>query len=406
MGVKMKSIIALVFLVGVGCTAKETKLQEDFAFDGTCANCHAGMSAGHTHQNFKLRCVDCHGGNDQIDIPQNASEDPAIFRDPELIKQVHVLPNPVLARFFYANGVDDDGDGMIDELPVFDNDLNPTAVIDPGEVLEPQLHGEGIGEFFDTELNRDLNYTRWLNPGDLRVATVGCGSKNRAAIDGATAGNGCHQDTIDIVRRNIMVNQSAVTNGAYYGNESARADFINQRKLSNSVDLDPRAGAFGYQLDYDGADACIDDKDAAAEFAANGVGGRVQPKFDSACLQLRAAMEDAAVGAGQPGNTGTGIDLNGQGLLDNLPPFEIAQGSIGPAPGSNRNVSSKQIGAVVARKDLDGDGETETDVRGGTRLPWGGLPTTGSGATSSRRCSTTPTRSRASSATTCPIRST
>ena len=362
MRVNMKSIIALASFVVLfaACAAKETKLQEDFAFDGTCVNCHAGMSAGHTHQNYKLRCVDCHGGNDQIDIPADAANDPAIFRDPVLIGMSHVLPVKDLARFYYANGVDDDGDGKIDEGPTFDNDLNPTQVIDFGEELEPNLHGQGIGEFFDTELNRDLNYTRWLNPGDLRVATIGCGGRNRAAIDAGVneAGNGCHQDTIDIVRRSIMVNQAAVTNGAYYGNESFRTEFIDQRKLSNSVDIDPRAGAFGYQLDYDGADGCVDDKDAVAEFAANGPGGRVQPKFDSACLQLRAAMEDAAVAAGAPGNEG-------------LPAFEIAQGSIGPAAGSAKNVSEKQIGAVIG-KDKDGN-----DVRGGTRLPWGGLPTTG-----------------------------
>ncbi len=50
------------------------------------------------------------------------------------------------------------------------------------------MHGEGAGEFVDAEYNRDLNYTRFLNPGDLRVAKIGCGSSNRAALDGGGGG--------------------------------------------------------------------------------------------------------------------------------------------------------------------------------------------------------------------------
>src|SRR5512140_1816387 len=236
------------------CSPQTKPVAEDFGFDGTCVNCHAGLSAGHVHGNYKLRCVDCHGGNDQAPIPEKLYEDTSQplprYRDPALIAAAHVAPkSPKLARFFFANGVDDDGDGKVDEGPVFDYAANPTQVVDFGETFEPQLHGEGAGEFIDTELSRDLNYTRFLNPGDLRVATIGCGGKNRAGIDG---GFGCHQETVDIARRNIMVNQSAVINGAYYGNESWRASFAAGR----GVTPDPRAGAFAYSRDYDGADQC------------------------------------------------------------------------------------------------------------------------------------------------------
>src|SRR5207237_583738 len=98
-----------------------------------------------------------------------------VFRDPALVRAAHVRPKDGLARFFWANGIDDDGDGTVDEGPTFDDPAAPTKVLDFGEIAEPGLHGQGMGEFLDAELNRDLNYARWLNPGDLRVATVGCG---------------------------------------------------------------------------------------------------------------------------------------------------------------------------------------------------------------------------------------
>ena len=326
---------ALWVLGFAACTADPTSVTEDFAFDGTCVNCHAGLSGAHAHAGYKLRCVDCHGGDDQAAIPAQLYADtaqPPRYRDPSLLALAHVRPKtPTLARFFFANGIDDDGDGEVDETVVFDDDANPTQVIDPGEVFEPQLHGEGAGEFIDTELSRDLNYARFLNPGDLRVATVGCGARNRAATDG---GIGCHQQTIDVVRRNIMVNQSAVINGAYYGNESWRPAFA----MARGATPDPRAGAFAYSLDYDGVDRCIDPPADS--------GDRAQPRFNSACLEMRAAAVDPAVASGAPGNV-------------DLPAFEIAQGTIGPAPGS------------IPGETLAQDGVFGADD---TRLPWGGQP--------------------------------
>ena len=252
-----RSLIAIVIAAAsaaalAACKADGEPVTQDFGFDGTCVNCHAGLSAGHVHANYKLRCIDCHGGNDQVPVPERLFEDRSQplprYRDPALLAQAHVVPkSPRLARFFFANGIDDDGDGKIDEAPVLD--AAGTQVLDFGEIFEPQLHGEGPGEFIDTELSRDLNYTRFLNPGDLRVATVGCGVRNRGAGE-STGTGGCHQQTIDVVRRNIMVNQSAVINGAYYGNESWRPDFAAGRGATP----DPRAGAFAYSLDYDGAD--------------------------------------------------------------------------------------------------------------------------------------------------------
>jgi hypothetical protein len=338
------------------CTAKETVIEPtDFAFDGTCVNCHVGLSAGHVHTNYKLRCIDCHGGNDQVDVPDDVLQNKSLvagaggFRDPALLKQAHITPDPNIARYFYANGVDDDGDGVVDEPPLYDQFPNPTQLLDPGEIFEPGLHGEGPGEFMDAELNRDLNYTRFYNPGDLRVASISCGRGSRGAFDGG--GNGsCHQQTIDIVRRGMMANQAAVTNGAYYGNESGRADVANKIAALD----DPRFGAFGYALDYadpSSVDACILPP-------ANPIDPRSQPTFDKQCLQDRAAQVDGqfpagqggnAIVAGQPGNIG----VNGE----NPSTFEIAQGVNTPVPGVEGGTTIVHEGA------------------GDTRYPWGGNAT-------------------------------
>jgi len=333
----MKRITSSIFVVAAllaGCTAKEEILEPaDFAFDGTCVNCHNGLSSGHVHANYKLRCIDCHGGDDQVAVPANAFENKALgagqkgFRDPDLVAAAHVLPgsdngkpgtqkDPALARFFYANGVDDDMDGFIDETLDPDEFVAGGTLTDPGEVFEPGVHGDGPGEFMDMELNRDLNYTRFLNPGDLRVATIGCGAANRAAFDGG-GGGACHQETIDIVRRSIMVNQAAVTNGAYYGNESWDAGFVAQRD-KNGKARDPRFGAFSYALDYDGNPDCI-------KPPPNLDNPRSQPFFDRACLQARATMVDGQVGANLGNTCGpAGNDPCGN---RNLPAFEIAQGT-------------------------------------------------------------------------------
>jgi hypothetical protein len=310
---------AILLLVLVACSAEETKRDTNaFGFDGSCVNCHAGLSAGHSHPNYKLKCTDCHGGNDQVAVPERAFETEAQYRDVVLMAQSHVVPKAKLARFFFANGLDDDKDGQIDETV----EISGTTVVDFGEVFEPGLHGEGAGEFVDVELSRDLAYTRFLNPGDLRVATLGCGGANPAVN-----GSGCHQQNIDIVRRNIMVNQSAVINGAYYGNESWRTAFQQAR----GMEPDPRQGGFGYTLDYEGADKCILEP------------GTRTARFDSACLEARAAMQDPAVAANAIGNAG-------------LPAFELAQGDLEPV--------------------ITGDTTITVNGAGDLRLPWGGNPRT------------------------------
>ncbi len=368
------SFVALAVAVGFGvgaCSASETHVSSSFGFDGTCVNCHLGLSGQHTHPNYKLRCIDCHGGNDQIAVGSDATvvatggdpTAPGKFRDQNLMRQAHntlapndpitlagsgsMFKNPLLARFFFANGIDDNGDGTIDDFFINSGSGFPTNL---GEVWEPELHGDGPGEFVDSEYNRDLNYTRFHNPGDLRVATIGCGSRNRAALEGG-GGGACHQETIEVVRRSIMVNQAAVTNGAYYGNESWRPDFFNARDKITAA-KDPRAGGLGYQLDYASADSCID-----LSFVGSGSSDRGQPRFNTACAEASATNDDPEVAAGASGNEG-------------LPAFEIAQAPLSPP---NGNDGSDSLGSIDPGVVSD-PATTISQLFGAgqSRYPWGG----------------------------------
>jgi hypothetical protein len=326
---------------------KETRTQEDFGFDGTCVRCHAGLHSGQVHPTYKLRCVDCHGGNDKVDaVPENASQTPDVYASPDLVKKSHVQPkSPALARFFLANGIDDDGDGQVDEpFEIADNDndgkisagdafTDAAGALDFGEIAELGVQGEGIGQFIDSELNRDLNYTRWLNPGDLRVATASCGAAS--ALAGGTPTGGCHQPVIDTVRRSIMASNGAVINGAFYGNESWRTTFQMARDAMGPAS-DPRKGAFGFTFAWDAIDSCITPPAADDPNA--------QPKFDSACLEDKAAAADPNAAADAPGNQG-------------LPAFEATQGTIvGAAPGTQAGSTIEHTGVFK------------------TRYPWGGKP--------------------------------
>src|SRR5580698_9707491 len=87
-------VVAAAF---AACSPTEKQITSSFSIDGTCINCHLGLSGQHTHPNFQLRCIDCHGGNDQVAVPADATvvtsgsaTDPGKFRDQTLLAQAHV----------------------------------------------------------------------------------------------------------------------------------------------------------------------------------------------------------------------------------------------------------------------------------------------------------------------------
>lgn len=233
---------ALSLLVGYSTACSEQIQEVQKPLGGTCLACHEGITDVHPY--FALACVDCHGGNDQVPEIQSAlaARAPVNIRDQAFLKSSHVLP--LDPRSWWANGIDDDDDGEIDEV---------------GEFFDPRLEREGIVGVtpfqIDSEMNTDMDYLRFINPGDLRVAQVGCGTSNR----NANAAMVCHAQIIYDVRRSIMANLPTVPAGAYYGNaqEIKASDFGAEFEAEFGAEFDaqdPRIGRVGYTYNYDALD--------------------------------------------------------------------------------------------------------------------------------------------------------
>ncbi len=114
----------------------------------SCRACHLATDNDTMHrQNQGLSCVDCHGGRADVGVPAGIKASDANFYRLKLA--AHVVPSqPAQARF-----------------------SSPTMV-------------EAIGA---ESLRVDLDYLRFVNPGDLRAATVACYS--------------CHADQVQKVPR-------------------------------------------------------------------------------------------------------------------------------------------------------------------------------------------------------------
>ena len=109
----------------------------------TCLDCHrpAGVGIETAHPWASLRCVDCHGGRSPADDLASA----------------HVA--------------------------------KPSGIGNPKQLAADQL--DQLPEA----------YLRFINPGDLRVASISCGSQNPNSMVGVT---GCHQGVVDKVKRSVM----------------------------------------------------------------------------------------------------------------------------------------------------------------------------------------------------------
>jgi hypothetical protein len=220
-----------------GCSEKIVEKQARLG--GSCLACHEGITD--IHPDFALSCTDCHGGNDQVAMPAVVN-----IRDQDLLKKSHVLP--LDPEMWWANGIDDNGDGRVDEVGEF---FDGRTVDQDGNagLAEARLAKRSQ---LDSEMNHDVNYLRWLNPGDLRVAQVGCGNKNK----NANAAMVCHAEVVYDMRRSIMTTQAGVISGANYGNAQLprSADFapLAGTDVGDRFDArNPRIGRVGYTFNYD-----------------------------------------------------------------------------------------------------------------------------------------------------------
>lgn len=224
---------------------------------GTCINCHVGITPAHTK--FALKCVDCHGGNDTIVTGANPN-----IRDKTLMSQAHVRPKN--SEFFSANGIDDafagaPGKGTT-EFDVFNNNLDP---VDNNNL---------VGTHIDQEYSRDLNYVRFINPSDYRVAQVSCGSESPASDSSVS----CHGNIVTAVRKSIMAtNQGQFATATYANHAPFGATNANPLGTNPTGRDNPRDGEVTITFNYRDIDAAYD---------------RGTNRFDSATLLAKAKLDD------------------------------------------------------------------------------------------------------------------
>ena len=209
---------------------------------GSCLGCHQGITD--VHPFFALACVDCHGGNDQVALPAQLN-----IRDQGLLKLSHVLP--LDSSMWWANGLDDDEDNQIDEPGEFFDGRGFTDTSTP--FADKRLANK---KQMDSEMNRDINYLRFLNPGDLRVADASCGSRNKNANNAMI----CHAEVVYDVRRSIMSSFGTVATGAQYGNAQVpKATDYGVAFAGSGAGIrfdkrNDRIGRIGYVIDYNALD--------------------------------------------------------------------------------------------------------------------------------------------------------
>ena len=210
-------------------------VRADALLGGTCINCHVGITPAHTKA--ALKCVDCHGGNDTVETGPNPN-----IRDKALMSQAHVRPKD--PRFFWKNGIDDTFAGApgkgTTEFDAFNNNLDP---IDNNNL---------VGTHVDQEYNRDLNYVRFINPSDYRVAQASCGSESPATSSTVS----CHGNIVTTIRKSIMATNQGQFATATYANHSPQGATNANPLGTNPTGRDnPRDGEVCITFNYDDIDA-------------------------------------------------------------------------------------------------------------------------------------------------------
>lgn len=115
-----------------------------------CVQCHRGVGNPHAKDTVRLGCVDCHGGNAQTDQIELAHVQP---------RHPHLWPSSA----------------------------NPVRSY--------------------TLLNQESpEFIRFVNPGDLRIAHISCGTA------------GCHAETVHDVRKSMMTHGAMLWEAALYNN--------------------------------------------------------------------------------------------------------------------------------------------------------------------------------------------
>jgi hypothetical protein len=130
-----------------------------------CVDCHKGIEDMHNGA-ITIGCIDCHGGNAEARLPQGAAQGSAPYEETK--KKSHIEP-----RYpeFWKNGA---------------NPERPYALT----------------------LKESAEFIRFVNPGDLRVASLSCGTA------------GCHVGDVHNVQKSMMTTGAMLWGAALYNNGS------------------------------------------------------------------------------------------------------------------------------------------------------------------------------------------
>jgi hypothetical protein len=153
-----------------------------------CVDCHKGIEDMHNGA-ITIGCIDCHGGNAEARLPQGSSQGSAPYEEAK--KKAHVQPR----------------------YPEFWNS--------PANPERPYM----------LTLKESAEFIRFINPGDLRVASLSCGTA------------GCHVGDVHNVQKSMMTTGAMLWGAALYNNgafplknyrfgESYNQDGIPQRLMT------------------------------------------------------------------------------------------------------------------------------------------------------------------------------
>lgn len=130
-----------------------------------CVDCHKGIEDMH-NGSITIGCIDCHGGNAEARLPQGATQGSAPYEETK--KKSHIE-----ARYpeFWKNAA---------------NPERPYALT----------------------IKESPEFIRFVNPGDLRVASLSCGT------------SGCHVGDVHNVQKSMMTTGAMLWGAALYNNGS------------------------------------------------------------------------------------------------------------------------------------------------------------------------------------------
>ena len=149
----------------MGDVSKQTAEQVAAKSSG-CVSCHTALDTKtmHVSSAVSIGCTDCHGGNADVMVPAGQVQGSPGYDD--AYNKAHILPK---------------------NTKVFKGSANP-----------PVSRGFSNDETWE--------YIRFINPGDLRVADLACGTV------------GCHVDEVSKVRKSMMTIGSHLWGAALYNN--------------------------------------------------------------------------------------------------------------------------------------------------------------------------------------------